>query len=489
MPTDIYSVACVREFDRAAIEAEGIAGYTLMTRAGSAAVRMARQAFAQARHWQVICGAGNNAGDGYVVARLAAREGIRVTVTAVVDPSSLRGDAKTAFDEFAAGGGIAAPWRGTLDADADLLVDALLGSGLIRDVEGDFAACVSAINEHTAPVAALDIPTGLNGDTGDVMGCAVRADLTMTFVGLKSGLFLNDGPDHSGAIRFAGLGIPDSCRQRCRPTFRRIGDGMIRAALPRRPRTAHKGHHGHVLVVGGGAGMPGAARLCGEAALRAGAGLVSIATDASHAAAIAASRPELMPHGIQGAADLEPLLARADVVAFGPGLGRTPWAGKLFEMAATDERPAVWDADALNWLAASAFRKDNRVLTPHPGEAATLLGSSAAEIQSDRSSAVAALREKFGGTVVLKGAGTLVATDAEPPWLCSAGNPGMAAAGMGDVLTGIIAALMAQGLAPGEAAVIGVQVHARAGDRAARQGERGTLASDLVAAIRGIVNP
>ena len=235
--------------------------------------------------------------------------------------------------------------------------------------------------------------------------------------------------------------------------------------------------------------MPGAVRLCGEAALRSGAGLVSIATDASHAATIVASRPELMPHGIQGVQDLAPLLERADVIAFGPGLGRSPWAQHLFEVIADDPRPAVWDADALNLLSESPAKKDNRVITPHPGEAGRLLGMSAAEIQADRRSALEALQQKYGGVAVLKGAGSLVSAGSGSPWLCTLGNPGMAAAGMGDVLTGIIAALMAQGVGAEEAAAVGVDVHARAGDVAAASGERGILASDLIAVIRDIVNP
>ena len=489
LPTEVYSVASVREFDRSAIEDEGIAGYTLMTRAGEAAVQAAIESFPGARRWQVVCGAGNNAGDGYVVARLAATEGMSVSVVSLVDPASLRGDALTAYEDFVSSGGAALPWSGHLDPEAELIVDALLGSGLMRDVDGEFRDCVTAINAHDASVLAIDMPTGINGDSGEVMGCAVRADMTVTFVGLKSGLFLADGPDRSGEVRYAGLGIPGDCRSHCMPELRRIDDIRIRAALPPRARTAHKGDFGHVLVIGGGEGMPGAVRLCGEAALRTGAGLVSVATDASHASVIMASRPELMPHGIQSVQDLEPLIERATVIAFGPGLGRSPWAKKLFERMADDTRPAVWDADALNWLADSPAKMDKRVITPHPGEAGRLLGISPADVQADRRAALAALREKYGGVVVLKGAGSLVSADAGAPWLCVRGNPGMAAAGMGDVLTGVIAALLAQGLSAEEAAVVGVEVHARAGDLAAGTGERGILASDLIAGIRGIVNP
>jgi NAD(P)H-hydrate epimerase len=271
--------------------------------------------------------------------------------------------------------------------------------------------------------------------------------------------------------------------------MRRIDDARLRQALPRRRRTAHKGDFGHVLVVGGGAGMPGAVRLCAEAALRTGAGLVSVATHPAHAALLAVTRPELMPNAIAESADLRELLERASVVAFGPGLGNSPWAGVLYEVLAADDRPAVWDADALNWLARTPATCAGRVITPHPGEAGRLLGRDTAAVQRDRRAAVLALREKFGGVAVLKGAGTLIAGEGGVPWLCSAGNPGMAAAGMGDVLTGIVAALLAQGLGIEDAAVLGVEIHARAGDRAAANGERGLLASDLLAELRAVVNP
>jgi NAD(P)H-hydrate epimerase len=436
-----------------------------------------------------VCGAGNNAGDGYVVARLAALEGIAVSVIALVDPAALRGDAATAYADFAADGGVVMPWAGQLDHEADLLVDGLLGSGLERDVEGEFALAVAAINAHGAPVLALDIPTGIHGDSGNVMGFAVRADLTVTFVGLKAGLYLGAGPDYSGTVVFAGLGVPPQCRKGVDTAFRRIDDDHMQKALAPRRRSVHKGDFGHVLVVGGGPGMPGAVRLCGEAALRAGAGLVSLATHPQHATMIVASRPELMSYGIESTAQLEPLLDKADVVAFGPGLGRSDWAADIYARLAQDERLAVWDADALNWLADAPQAMEKRVITPHPGEAARLLGGDTASVQANRREALADLRERYGGVAVLKGSGTLVSSAGGAAWLCTAGNPGMASPGMGDVLTGIIAALLAQGLAPEYAAAVGVTAHAQAGDCAAAAGERGLLAGDLLEALRGVVNP
>lgn len=488
LPEEIYAVAAVREIDRTAIEDAGIPGYELMTRAARASVRTALARYPDAKRWQIVCGAGNNAGDGYVVARLAAAEGIAVSVVTLADPAQLAGDAATAYGDFAAEGGVAIAWDGVLDGEAELLVDALLGSGLERNVEGSFADAVIAMNSHDAPVLSLDIPTGLHGDTGAVLGAAVNADATITFVGLKSGLLLGEGQDHVGELAFDGLDIPDNCCDTEAAVMRRIASRRVRAQLPRRARGAHKGDFGHVLVIGGGAGMPGAVRLCGEAALRTGAGRVSLATSPDHAVAIVATCPELMSYGIKDLADLDVLLERADVIAFGPGLGQSEWAQQLYSRVAGDTRPMVWDADALNLLAAKASVSDSRVITPHPGEAATLLGISTSDIQNDRLSAVSALRERYGGVAVLKGAGTLVSSGRGAPWVSTHGNPGMAAPGMGDVLTGVIAALLAQGLDIESAACAGVVAHAMAGDEAAAAGERGMMASDLIAELRGVIN-
>jgi NAD(P)H-hydrate epimerase len=484
----LYSVAAVRAIDHAAIHKAGIDGYALMTRAAEAALEIALRRFPDATRWQVVCGGGNNAGDGYVLARLAAQKGIAVSLLALVEPHKLGGDAMIASNDFAAFGGAVGHWSGELDPDADLLVDALLGSGLERDVGGEFADAVKAINAHKAPVLALDIPTGLHGDTGAVLGVAVKANVTVTFVGWKTGLFVGDGPRTCGKLYFAGLGIPRKYRQGEAAAMRRLSSRAVRAALSPRPRGAHKGDFGRVVVIGGGPGMPGAVRLAGEAALRSGAGVVSIATHESQVTAVMSGRPELMCHAVSTGDDLESLLDEATTVAIGPGLGRTDWARSLFETVLSLDLPLVVDADALNLLAEAPRQNDRWILTPHPGEAGRLLGISAAEVQSDRQQALAGLQAKYSGTIVLKGQGTLSTARDGVPWMCSAGNPGMASPGMGDVLTGVIAALRAQGLDADDAAALGVSVHARAGDAAARSGERGLLASDLIGELRSWVN-
>lgn len=484
----LWKSAQVRAIDAFAIDTLRISGYELMNRAAVASLTELRRRWPAARRILVVCGSGNNAGDGYVLARLAVAAGLDVWVGAVSDPAALLGDAARAFAAWQSRGGTTRPWREALTDEADVVVDALLGIGASRALEGEFADAVARINDSRRPVLALDIPSGLNADSGEVLGSAVRADCTVTFIAHKAGLWLADGPDHCGDLILSDLALerwPDDLGSSVVAASR---PEEIRAALPARSRGSNKGRFGHVLIVGGGPGMSGAARLCGEAALRVGAGLVSIATAPDHAAQLAAAIPELMVSAVGDAADLMPLLQRADVVAIGPGLGQSAWARGIWSCAMAGGVPLIVDADALNLLAAHPEKRDDWVLTPHPGEAGRLLEIPTALVQSDRLGAVSNLRERYGGTVVLKGAGSLVASAAGTR-ICLQGNPGMAAAGMGDVLTGVIAGIQGQVRDLALAAHIGVLVHALAGDRAALRGQRGLIASDVIAELRGCVNP
>ncbi len=266
-----------------------------------------------------------------------------------------------------------------------------------------------------------------------------------------------------------------------------LTDSMLCTWFPPRPRASHKGDYGHVLVVGGDHGLAGAARLAGEAAARTGSGLVSVATRLAHAVIMTAACPELMCHGVECARDLRPLLQRASVVAIGPGLGQSAWAREVLAAVLQTRLPLVVDADALNLLAQDPIQRDHWILTPHPGEAARLLSITTEQIQAHRPHAAQALQQRYGGVCVLKGMGSLVCTS-ESIAICEVGNPGMASGGMGDILTGIIAGLLAQGLRLADAACAGVYIHAKAGDRAAQKGERGLLASDLMPHLREIVN-
>jgi ADP-dependent NAD(P)H-hydrate dehydratase / NAD(P)H-hydrate epimerase len=501
MPVPAYCASDVRAADAYAIERLGIPGYTLMTRAGEAALGALRSRWPLGRRLLIVCGTGNNGGDGWALARFARAAGLTVTVTA---PGGFprTGDALRAFSDWQMHGGVHSDWHVDLLSSADVVVDALFGTGIDRPVTAPWMQVVQAINDSRRPVCALDIPSGLDADTGQVWGEAVHADLTVTFVGLKAGLYLAEGPDYSGTILFDSLDVPDSAFAGREPRLLRTTELDLRMALPRRARTANKGRYGHVLVIAGGPGMPGAARLTAEAALRSGAGLVTVACHPSSAPAIAAGRAEAICEAIEHPSELDRHLENADLVAIGPGLGQSEWAHALFRKALQSDRALVVDADALNLLAKAPSRNPRWCLTPHPGEAARLLAESpaftgAGGIQADRLGAVRALQARYDGIAVLKGAGTLVAGPAGPPWLCDRGNPGMAAAGMGDVLTGIIAGIAAQqpllardpSATLALAARVGVFVHALAGDLAARGGERGLIASDLILQLPACVNP
>jgi NAD(P)H-hydrate epimerase len=489
LPEALYRAADTRTADRRAAAKFGLGGGVLMERAGAAAFALLRERFPRARRIAVVCGPGNNGGDGYVVARLAQAAGLTVQVLSPSVEASVHGDAGAALNRWIEAGGAVQPLDAAALQAAEVVVDALFGTGLERPLEGAWRAAVEAINACGRPVLALDIPSGLHADSGRVLGVAARATVTLSFIGLKAGMFTAQGREHAGLILFDDLAVPAGVFDDLAPLARRITAHNLRSPLAPRARHAHKGDAGRVLVVGGQPGMPGAARLAGEAAYRAGAGLVTIATHAAHAALISSARPEIIAHGVNEPTALSALLDRVHAVAVGPGLGRSDWAEALWQTSLESDLPMVVDADALRWLAARPQSRDNWVVTPHPGEAAALLGASVAEVEADRFRAVRAIAQRYGGVCVLKGSGTLVAmANGEAIALCDRGNPGLATGGSGDVLTGAIAALLAQGLPPLTAARLGVWAHATAGDRAARAGERGLLASDLFAPLRAIIN-
>ncbi len=486
----LYSAAQVRELDRIAIQERGISGYELMGRAGRALADCVARRWPRLGQVCILCGAGNNAGDGYVLGRRLRDAGVEVRLLSLADPAALRGDAARAASDYRAAGGSVEAYQGELPAAAQLLVDALLGTGLDRSVEGPYRQAIEALNRHPAPVLAVDVPSGLHADRGTVLGAAVEACCTLTFIGLKRGLYTAAGCHHAGQVEFADLAVPADIYQRQSAEVELINAAPLETLLGPRRRDAHKGDFGHVLVVGGDAGMAGAARLAAQAAARCGAGLVSVATRAVHAPVLNAGCPELMVHAMECGADLVPMLARARVVVAGPGLGRSAWSQQLFGRVQDSGLPLVVDADALNLLAQDPDHRDDWILTPHPAEAARLLQQATAEVQADRFAAVRNLASRYGGSAVLKGAGTLVAADAAATRLCARGNPGMASGGMGDVLSGVLGALLAQGLPRFEAATVGVWLHAVAADHAAAAaGERGLLASDLFPFLRRLVNP
>ncbi len=499
LPTFLYTAEQVRALDQCAIETHGIAGFTLMKRAGKATLRHIRESWPARRRLIVLCGNGNNAGDGFIIAGAAMVAGLRVVLVQVGGAERFSPAATRARD-WAHKRGVrpvsALPKRCT--ADDDVIVDALLGIGLSGALRPEYRAAVDWINSSGLPVCAVDIPSGLCADTGSELGLAVRADLTVTFIGLKQGLFTGAGPACSGRIRLDNLGVPDRVYAGQVPAARRIVAADVHPWLRPRARDAHKGHFGHVLIIGGERGMGGAVALAAEAALRTGAGLVSVATRGVNVAGVLARRPECMVQAVETGQDLRPLLERCTVLVIGPGLGRGAWATQMMQQAGSVTVPRVVDADALNLLADAPAQlplPGPAILTPHPGEAARLLGCDAATVQADRFAAIRRLQQLAGASVVLKGSGTLVAAahpDLAAPAIsiCDRGNPGMASGGMGDTLSGMLGALLAQGIPIADAARAGVWLHASAADLAARaRGERGLVAADLFEPLGKLLNP
>jgi len=488
LPHALYRAAQVRELDRCAIENFGISGRTLMERAGKAAFELLQAQWPNARDITLLCGIGNNGGDAYVLARLALEKGYDVHLLQLGDPGRLKGDALASAEAYRDVNGAVFPFE-SLPLQTGVIVDGVFGTGLERTVAGRWRDALEAVNRHPAPVLALDIPSGLHSDTGEVLGIAVEADVSISFIGLKQGMFTGQGPGHCGRVHFNALEVPAAVYATQTLSARRLDWQQQASMLSPRSRTAHKGHFGHLLVVGGMPGYSGAARLTAEAGARSGAGLVSVATHPDHAALMNLHCPELMCHGVGDSRDLMPLLKKASVIAIGPGLGRGAWSRDLLARVLDRELPLVVDADALNQLADDPMKRDDWILTPHPGEAGRLLGIDSREIQANRFTAATKLQQRYGGTLVLKGAGTLVRDSRQRPvGVCSDGNPGMASGGMGDVLTGVIGGLVAQGFDMADAASLGACVHAAAADRSARGGERGMLASDLLPEIRHLLN-
>ncbi len=492
LPVALYTAEQCRALDRTAIEQFGIPGFRLMQRAGHAVWAVIGQRWPGLRTMTVLCGAGNNGGDGLVVAGLAFQAGLEVQLLVLGDDyeARLHGEALEAWHWISGLGMRAERWHPGVEFGGELIVDAVLGIGLSGPVRGEAAQLIAQINRAAAPVVAVDIPSGLCADTGAVLGSAVRADLTLTFIALKQGLLTHEGVDCTGELLFDALLLPDEVYEQVPVSAFRTDSDDLRELLPPRARSGHKGRYGHLLVIGGDLGMGGAALMAAQAALRSGAGLVTLATRAEHRQAALTRIPEVMCHGVEDGDDLEPLLAKADALVIGPGLGQSEWGESLLQAALASDLPMLLDADALNLIAEREERLPaiNWVLTPHPGEAARLLETDSADVQASRFEQVRELQARYGGTVVLKGAGTL-SCDGDVIHLCSAGNPGMATAGMGDMLSGVIGALLAQGLAPVDAARLGVLVHARAADRcAARFGARGLLATDLLETIPLVLN-
>ncbi|MEO2281191.1 NAD(P)H-hydrate dehydratase [Pseudoalteromonas pernae] len=486
LPHQAYTPQQLKEYESVAAKHCAVSMSALMTNAGAVVAHWLMRHYTKQHAVLVITGCGNNAGDGFVVAQQLREAGYDVDVWPLMSPSRLSGDAKSMYEAYKSSTGQCVH-QPSLNRYG-VIVDAVFGIGLDRPLEQELQAHFERLNETKATRIAIDVPSGVNALTGEVHAHAFAAHHTITFIGLKQGLLTGRAKEQCGMLWFAPLGIDQAFSHLCVPSAKRLmHEQMMQKRIYRAP-SSHKGSAGHVLVVAGGLGMAGAARLCAEAALRCGAGLVSVATHPENVSAVLQGRYELMVHGIKDARELIPLLDKADVVAIGPGLGQCEWAKSLLQQVLSHSKntPKVMDADALNLFAQHPVDIKNAVLTPHPKEAARLLQSTVANIEGNRFDAAKTLARKFHVTALLKGPGTLIAHD-QGMYINSSGSEVLASAGMGDVLSGIIASLLAQGLNERDAACLGAYLHGFAAQQASAQGGKGLLASDLFPVLRSLV--
>jgi hydroxyethylthiazole kinase-like uncharacterized protein yjeF len=485
----VYRTAEIRD-----IEIKALAGLQppgLMERAGLAAAQIARDLVGdRGRGVLIVAGPGNNGGDAFVVARQLKSWWFKVSVVFAGDAAKLSADAKAAYSAWRDNGGDTIE-RIPSDQCWDLVIDGLFGIGLQRDLTGKHAELIAAINALGTSVLAIDVPSGLDADTGRIMGCAVRATHTVTFIGLKPGLLTLDGPDHCGQIHLCTLELDAAALHAMHGAV--IGSAVIATALPARRANSHKGDYGSLGILGGAPGMVGAALLAGRAALNLGAGRVYVGLLAADSAGYDPMQPELMLRAVYEVLKLGHL----NCLAVGPGLGQTTDAHQVLTAALRSKLPLVIDADALNLIAADAElqqlvtqRAAPTLLTPHPAEAARLLASTTAKVQADRIAAACAIATRYRSSIALKGAGSICALPDGKWFINTSGNPGMASAGMGDVLTGIIAALLAQGADSKSALLAGVNLHGAAADSlvAAGSGPIGITANEVIAAARALLN-
>jgi len=508
LPQALFSAEQVQEIDRYAIEEKGISGFELMQKAARFCFHTLVRKAPNTAYIIVLCGSGNNAGDGYIIAALAKKRLLDVDVFYLSEPSQLKGDAKRAYEYCLLSEVNCQPYSSGVitnrykeatnhEIDSTIIIDALLGTGLNSEITGHYLKAITEANASSYPTLSVDIPSGLSANTGQIYGTAIKAKWTATFIGLKFGLFTGDGRNYSGEVYYNNLDIPDQFISRQKPIAKRLDIDQLLSSTKPRPINTHKGQCGHTLIIGGDHGYGGAVIMAAEAAARMGSGLTSVATQIEHCTPLLSRCPEVMVKGIQNASDLTPLLNSADVIVIGPGLGQSEWSERVLLAALKTSKPMVIDADALNLLSKNQVElkvpnqkgSDHQIITPHPGEAARLLGIATSDIQKNRLNAIKALQHKWGGHVLLKGSGSLISHPEAGINLCSYGNPGMASGGMGDILSGMIGGLLAQGFAPGFSLELAVCLHAKAADIAAEQnGQRGLLATDLLPYARTLLN-
>ena len=500
----LLTAAESRELDRLSTSQYGIPSYTLMTRAGEAVAETVTRRWPAAlvQGVLVLAGKGNNGGDGFVAARALLAGGTPVKVRLVAAIADLKGDAARACRDYIAAGGALTDRANAAsleDEHPGVVIDAIFGTGLNAPISGAIGAVIDSLNGLGAPIVAIDIASGVHADSGAIIGVAVKAALTVTFGFAKYGHVSYPGADHCGDLEVADIGFASRALEMIAPPGRLLEIGEARSLMRPRALNSHKGSYGHVLIIAGGRGKAGAAILAARGALRAGAGLVTAAIPDGVASIVAAGQPELMTAPIDAIdgrfagpatiARLQELVAGKDAIVIGPGIGNTAdtqsavaW---LVREGVSADRPLLIDADGLNALAALGpellrSARGPTVLTPHPGEMARLLDTTTAAVNSDRIEAARNLVNLTGANVLLKGARSVIVSAMGTVSINASGNPGMATPGMGDVLSGLIGALMGQGMPAAEAMRLGVFVHGLAADRlATTMGPFGYLAGDL----------
>lgn len=515
LPTKLYTLEQLYALDRIASEDFGVPGVELMTRAAESVFAVLMQQWPNVAHVGFVVGPHNKGGDAYALAMLALQHELEISFYTVGDHSLDTLGAsliRTRANALAAGLKVE-PFTGVIDNNIDVLIDGIVS--VAGAVEGDYCQAIAAVNSHRADVLSLDFPSGLNIDTGQCDPCTVSANVTVTFLGMKPGLLTASGPDYCGSIACSTLGLPDALYEHLTSAIDRISYQHLvkhnNMMVPRLGNT-HKGDFGHALIVGGDRGFGGAVMLACESAARTGAGLVSCATQPDNVASLNVRRPEVMAWGVASGLELAPLIDRASVIAIGTGLGQSGWSEMLLQQVLECDLPMVLDADALNIIARYQQRPDfsqrDVVMTPHPAEAARLLGCNLHDVQQDRFSAARKLAQTYDAVVILKGQGSIVASPSGELAVCSDGNAGMSSGGMGDVLTGVVASILAQNLirqtevdmcsrhlrklvtSPWDAARLACCVHSSAADEAAHlRGQRGLLACDVIEYLTARMNP
>ncbi|NLS12132.1 NAD(P)H-hydrate dehydratase [Vibrio sp. SM6] len=494
----LFSPEQIRRGERTVADEQGIELYQLMLRAGKAVAAHIIHTHSATSSVLVLCGGGNNGGDGYVTALELQQAGLTVQLVSTIDTATLSGDALRAFQQWVDAGNEVSSTAALAQciSNSEMIVDAILGTGLSGPAREEIASIIDQVNASQLPIISVDIPSGLNAAVGIAEGSVIRALETITFIGIKKGLVTGAAREYVGKLHLQTIAIGDHFIATEPTHCFGMNASAIAELVKRRKMCAHKGDNGRLILFGGHHSMSGAIRMATHAALRGGAGLVKVITHPDSRLPTQLSCPEAMvdcfiePESLVGEAQVtpQPDLSWAQALVLGPGLSQSNWGRAGYQAAAQLPVLKVLDADALNLLSLNPQQDAQRILTPHPGEAARLLGVSITEIEQDRYQAVRQLQQKYGGVVVLKGAGTLI-DDGETTYVCRQGNPGMATGGMGDVLAGLIGALLAQKYDLLEAALLGVLAHSSAADlNVQHEGVIGLLASDVIDSLRMVLN-